>query len=129
MKKENILIGICILFILILCILSFILYKKSVTLGVERENLILERDSLIQQNDELLNERERLRIKIDSLHSELDLIKDDLLRISKSCLSEGACKGRFPNISWYCNVVGDEVSDPSHTCFCDSSCKLNVTEI
>lgn len=129
MKKESIFIRICILLILIFCVFSFVLYKKNVTLGIERDNFSHEIESLSQEKEELLNEREELRSKIDSLNSELDLIKDDLLRMSKSCMSEGICRGRFPNISWYCNVVGDEVSDPSHTCFCDSSCNLKITKI
>jgi len=122
MKKENIVIGISVLFILILCILSIVLYRNNIALGIERDNFL-------QEKEELLDEREGLRSEIDSLNSELDLLKDDLLRMSKSCISEGICRGRFPNVSWYCNVVGDEVSDPSHICYCDSSCNIKITEI
>ena len=122
MKKENIVIGISVLFILILCILSIVLYRNNIAVGIERDNFL-------QEKEELLDEREGLRSEIDSLNSELDLLKDDLLRMSKSCISEGICRGRFPNVSWYCNVVGDEVSDPSHICYCDSSCNIKITEI
>ena len=129
MKKENIVIGISVLFILIFCILSIVLYRNNIALGIERDNFLQEKDALSQEKEELLDEREGLRSEIDSLNSELDLLKDDLLRMSKSCISEGICRGRFPNVSWYCNVVGDEVSDPSHICYCDSSCNIKITEI
>jgi outer membrane murein-binding lipoprotein Lpp len=74
-------------------------------------------------------ENQGLNAQLDSLTKSYDLLKDDVAGIYKTCMTENACKGRYPNVRWYCNNVGDEVSDPSHICVCDSSCNLNATEI
>jgi hypothetical protein len=85
--------------------------------------------NLNSQISTLVNEKNELTSKVDSLQQKDDLLLQDVAKIYKTCMNENACKGRYPNISWYCNNVGDEVSDPSHICVCDSSCNLNATAI
>ena len=67
----------------------------------------------------------------DLLQSKYNLLEQDVAKIYRTCMNENACKGRFPNVSWYCNNVGDEsgYAMASHTCICDSSCNLNLTQI
>jgi len=74
-------------------------------------------------------EKENLNSDLKSLQQDYNLLYEDIQKIYKSCLNEGPCKGHFPGMSWYCNVYGDEVNDPSHICVCDSSCKMNATEL
>jgi len=71
-----------------------------------------------------------LTAQLNILQGKYDLLEQDVAKIYKTCMKENACKGRFPNVSWYCNNVGDEASsNPSHVCFCDSSCNLNATQM
>jgi uncharacterized protein YpmS len=131
MKKEKVIVWTLAGVILILIVLTCILYFKNVALASEREQLIQDRTQLSQEKDELISERENLRRDMESLGSELDLLKEDVASIYKGCISENACKGRYPNIRWNCNNVGDEADESlaSHICVCDSSCNLNATEI
>jgi hypothetical protein len=67
----------------------------------------------------------------DVLQNKYNLLEQDVAKIYKTCMNQNACKGRFPNVSWYCNNVGDESSYAmaSHVCICDASCNLNLTQI
>jgi len=85
--------------------------------------------NLNSQISNLVAEKNDLTSQLDSLQKNYDLLKDDVFALEKSCISENACKGHFPNVRWYCNNVGDAVSDPSHICVCDNLCNLNATAI
>ena len=89
--------------------------------------------NLNSQITNLVAEKNNVTFQLDSLQKNYNLLKDDVFELEKSCLSENACKGRFPNIRWYCNNVGDEIINPSHIashiCFCDNQCNLNATAI
>jgi len=63
------------------------------------------------------------------LDSKYDLLVKDVAEIYRTCMNDNACKGRYPNVSWYCNNVGDEADNYSHVCKCDASCNLVATAI
>jgi cell division protein FtsB len=93
-------------------------------------------EELNNMNSQLNAENQQLKTDFNSLHDEKDILQkkydmlyQDVQNIYKSCITQNACKGRFPGVSWFCNNVGDEVSDPSHTCICDSSCNLKTTQL
>lgn len=93
-------------------------------------------DGLKKTNSDLLTERGQLKDEIESYKAkiaktdaELAKLQEDVAKIYKTCITNNACKGHYPGISWNCNNVGDEVSDPSHTCVCDSACNLKATAI
>lgn len=77
----------------------------------------------------LNNLNQDLSSKLDTLQGKYNLLTQDVASIYKTCMNNNACKGRYPGVSWYCNNIGDEVSNPSHICVCDSSCNLNATQI
>ncbi len=78
----------------------------------------------------LNNENQNLNSQLNELQGKYGLLVDDVAKIYKTCINENVCKGHYPNVSWYCNNVGDEaITNPSHICVCDSSCQLNATEI
>jgi len=86
--------------------------------------------NLNSQITNLIAEKNDVTFQLDSLQKNYDLLKDDVARIYKTCITENVCKGRYPNVSWNCNNVGDEAyTNPSHVCFCSSSCQLNATEM
>jgi len=86
--------------------------------------------NLNSQIRNLVDEKNDLTSQLDLLQKNYNLLKDDVFELEKSCLSENACRGHFPNVRWYCNNVGDETNvNPSHVCICDSACSLNITEI
>jgi hypothetical protein len=76
-------------------------------------------------------EKNNLTNQLSALQEKYNLLQQDVANIYKTCLRDNACKGRFPNVSWYCNNVGDEadLSNASHICVCDSKCDLNLTAI
>ena len=74
-------------------------------------------------------EKQDLKTSLDELQEDYDLLRLDVQKIYQSCINEGVCKGHFPEVSWYCNNVGDAVNDPSHICVCDSSCAMTATAI
>jgi len=88
-----------------------------------------ELNNLNSQIVQLKDEKESLQNKITELESKNNLLTQDVAKIYKTCLTENACKGHYPSVSWYCNNVGDEVADYSHICVCDSSCNLNATQV
>lgn len=122
MEKRGFIKKILLVAVIVLAILLVIFYNKV-------SNLSSENQGLRSENDALLTERGQLKDNITSLQLELDRLKADVASIYKTCITNNACKGRYPNVRWNCNNVGDEVSDPSHTCVCDSSCNLNATAI
>ena len=86
----------------------------------------------IKVKEELINlnsQINRLNEEKDVLQKKYDLMVGDVAEIYKTCMKENVCKGRYPNVSWYCNNVGDETGNPSHTCICDSSCNLVINQI
>jgi len=85
--------------------------------------------NLNSQISNLVSEKNSLTFQLDELQGKYDLLKDDVFELEKSCITENACKGHFPNVRWYCNNAGDEVSNYSHICVCDNLCNLNATTI
>lgn len=112
----------------IFLIASVLLFVNRISLNKEIEKGELKIVELTDDKTALLNEKENLQTKISDLELKYDLLKQDVAKIYKTCLTENACKGHYPGVSWYCNNVGDEVSDYSHICVCDSACNLNATE-
>jgi len=102
----------------------------TIVFYIQDKNSKLEIDRLMQENEDLQGEIVQLNDDLGIAIENLDMLKKDVEKIYKTCITgETACKGRFPLVSWRCNVVGDEVSDASHICFCDASCELNATQI
>jgi len=120
--KKSILVTILIAVIIVLVII----FGYGVYAGYR---LKAEISSLNNQIGQLDTDKADLNLKLDTLQKKYDLLYQDVQNIYKSCMLENACKGRFPRVSWYCNNAGDEVSDPSHICICDSSCNLKATQI
>jgi outer membrane murein-binding lipoprotein Lpp len=88
--------------------------------------------SLNNQINQLTIEKQNLKQDYDELKEDYDLLRLDVQKIYQSCINEGPCKGHFPEVSWYCNNVGDEISgsySASHICVCSSACEMNATEI
>ncbi|MFA5953842.1 MAG: hypothetical protein WC812_04580 [Candidatus Pacearchaeota archaeon] len=115
--------------VIILAILATIFLVASILLFFDRINLNREINSLMNDKTILSSEKESLQSNISDLQLKYNLLEQDVAEIYKSCMTQNVCKGRFPGVSWYCNNVGDEVSDYSHICICDSSCNLNATKI
>ena len=84
---------------------------------------------LNDENSRISADNENLTSSLKYFQDKYDLLINDVAKIYKTCMKQNACLGRYPGISWYCNNTGDEVSDPSHICFCDSSCNLNATHL
>jgi outer membrane murein-binding lipoprotein Lpp len=121
MKKNVIVIILISIIVILLAVLGYGVYG-----GLKARAMI----NSLQSNINGLNaDKNDLTNKLDILQGKYDLLEQDVAKIYKGCMKENACKGRFPSVSWYCNNVGDEVSDPSHICVCDSSCNLNATQI
>jgi cell division protein FtsB len=85
--------------------------------------------NLNSQISNLVAEKNSITQELDTLQAKYELLQDDVFEMKKSCLSENACKGRFPGVRWYCNNVGDEVPNYSHTCVCDNACNLIITAV
>jgi predicted nuclease with TOPRIM domain len=123
MKKEGSKL-VPILIIIIVILAGILIYGVYTGMKVKEEFR-----NLNSQISNLVSEKNNLTSQLDSLQGKYNLLKDDVFEMKKSCLSENACKGRFPGVRWYCNNVGDEVSNYSHICVCDNACNLNVTAI
>ena len=124
MKKEGSKLTIVLvsIIILLLLILGYGLYS-GFRVKAELQNLN-------SQINTLVSEKNVITSQFDNLKKDYDLLQQDIARIYKTCITENVCKGRFPNVSWNCNNVGDETNtNPSHICFCTSSCQLNATEM
>ena len=122
MKKNVVVIVLVSVIIILLIILGYGVYT-----GVKVKAMI---NSLNSEIGQLTTEKESLNSQLNSLQKNYDLLKDDVVKIYKTCIVENICKGHYPGVSWYCNNVGDEASNnPSHICACDSKCNLNATEI
>jgi len=121
-KEEN---KLTIVLISIIVVLVLILGYGFYT-GIKVQEEIRNLNSQITN---LVSEKNNLTSQLDDLQSRYNLLKDDVFELEKSCITENACKGRFPGVRWYCNNVGDEVSDYSHICVCDSSCVFNIITI
>jgi hypothetical protein len=121
-KRGNKLIIILIsVIILLLLILGYGVYT-----GIKVKS---EFANLNSQINNLVGEKNAITSELNALQGKYNLLQEDVFQMKKSCLSENACKNRFPNVRWYCNNAGDEVSDYSHICVCDNQCNLNATEI
>src|SRR4030043_992871 len=104
---KTLIIGILIFVAIAFCILSFVLYNKNNVLNSENNKLMQDIDRLSQEKEVLINEGENLKSKVGVLESELSILEEDVANIYKGCILQNACKGRYPNIRWYCNNVGD----------------------
>ncbi|MCX6750873.1 MAG: hypothetical protein NTZ83_05425 [Candidatus Pacearchaeota archaeon] len=128
-ERRSILIIILVSIIVIL----LIILGYGVYTGFKVKTMIISLDNQVAQlsaeKNNLISERDTLHADKDILQQKYDLLYQDVQNIYKSCITQNACKGRFPGVRWYCNNVGDEVNDPSHICICDSSCNLKTTEI
>jgi len=122
MRRIEVLSFILAFLFLVNLIFSYVCYKRSTKIQDNLELLIVERDNL-------LLERNLLKSDLNYSNSQLELLTEDVKEIYKSCIGDNACKGHYPGVRWYCNNVGDSVSDPSHVCVCDASCNLNATLI
>lgn len=127
MKKENVIISILVILLISVSVFSFLTYNKTVMLNSEIETLNTDIIQLNNDKEQLIADKDSLVLENGDLKDKLQRIQADVSTIYKTCMKDNACKGRFPGISWECNNVGDEVSDPSHNCVCDSSCNLNAT--
>jgi hypothetical protein len=128
-SKKNVLTVVLIsIIIILLLVLGYGIYS-----GTKVKAEVKELNSI---NNQLNIDKEQLNAEIvnltyqrDVIQQKYDLLYKDVQSIYKTCIVENACKGRLPGVTWYCNNLGDEVSDPSHTCICDSSCNLKATWI
>lgn len=87
--------------------------------------------SMQTQISQLVGEKNNITSQLDILQNKYNLLQQDVAKIYKTCLRDNACKGRFPNVSWYCNNVGDDAdySIASHICICDVRCDLIATPL
>lgn len=116
----------------VIVVLSIILIYGIYTgfkVKAELNNLNNQIVQLTDDKTNLINERNSLQTKVSNLESKNNLLTQDVAKIYKTCITENACKGHYPSVSWYCNNVGDEVADYSHICVCDSACNLNATQV
>lgn len=128
-KKSIVIIILSVLLITATAILIFGYFK-----GKELVNIInqLEQDraKISKEKEDVISQFEQCRTNTQELNSKLSMLQEDVAKIYKTCFTQNACKGRFPNIRWNCNNVGDEANiNPSHICYCDSFCNLIITEI
>jgi len=121
MTSKTLIIILISIIVILLAILGYGVYT-----GLKAKAIITSMQAEIIQ---LTNDKNNLQQEKDNLQAKYNLLEQDVTKIYKGCIKENACKGHYPGVSWYCNNVGDEVSDYSHTCVCDSSCNLNATEI
>jgi len=129
MQKKSL--SFWILIVLLIIALAFVgyLYSENANLQSEKGKLIQDNELLTSENAILTTDKENLLDKVASKDSQLSMLQSDVESIYKSCVTQNACRGRYPNVSWLCNNVGDEASNPSHTCVCDSSCNLKTTQL
>lgn len=122
MKKEGVIIIILILAVIGISIFAYITYTKNNELNLKYSQLSTDKNKAVSDMEQCRNE-------LQKKNSEYSMLQEDVSKIYKSCITDNACKGHFPNIRWNCNNVGDETNEnPSHVCFCDSSCKLIINE-
>jgi len=128
MEKRNWLIIFLITILVVVAIFAVLEFSKVSNLKTINNQLEEERTRLSQEKEQLLSEREELRNENKKLNSQIKMMEEDVNKIYKSCMTENACKGKYPGIRWECNNVGDFVEDnPTHVCVCDSSCKITIT--
>jgi hypothetical protein len=121
MQKSGLIIVLVSIIVILLLILVYGVYTGF---KVKAEIKTLE-----TEKSQLIDDRNQCDMEVQSLNSDLSMLREDVAKIYRGCILENACKGRSPGVRWYCNNVGDEVSDPSHVCICDASCRLNATQI
>ena len=130
MEKKKVITGLLILIIMLLAIFAIIEYNKNLQLNIRNNQLEADRAQISKDKEDVMNQFEQYRIQSQNDHLKYNMLLEDVAKIYKTCITQNACKGRYPGIRWDCNNVGDEVStNPSHICVCDSSCNLNATEI
>ena len=116
--------------VIVLGIVLAICIAFTIILYIQNNNSKLEISRLFQENNNLVQQNEQLNSDLKSAFNNLDRLQKDVEQIYKSCPVGNVCTGHFPLISWNCNNVGDLAEEnASHICFCDSSCKLNATQI
>ena len=121
MKSKTLIIILISVIVILLAILIYGVYT-----GFKVKSII---NSMQTEINQLNQDKTDLNSQLDFLHNKYNLLEQDVAKIYKGCIKENVCKGHYPGVSWYCNNVGDEASDYSHTCVCDSGCNLNATEI
>lgn len=119
--SNKIIIILGIIIFLLLCVVGYGFYTG---LKIKSEILLLK-----EERDNFHNELNKVSEDKEDLNKKYELLLNDVAEIYKTCMTEDACRGRYPLVSWYCNNVGDEVPDPSHVCVCDNSCKLSISQI
>jgi len=130
MKKESVITGALILGIIVIAIFAAVEYSKNVKLNIRNNQLEQDRTQISKDKEDVMAQFEQCRANTQSLNSKLSLLQEDVAKIYKTCMTQNACRGRYSNVRWNCNNVGDETNtNPSHICVCDSSCNLNITEI
>jgi len=125
MKKEVWIIIVLAVLAVIFGILAYIGYNET----KELDSQVIQ---LNADKEQLFNDKENALIENKKIRDELQLLNEDVAEIYKSCITQNACKGHFPGIRWYCNDVGDAVSDmtlASHLCECDNVCELKTTVV
>jgi len=115
MEKKSIWIIILSILLVLVCIFAYLEFRRIVELKSLNMQLETDKTNLINDNKDL--------------NLDLEMLNAKVAKIYRTCMTNNACKGRYPGISWYCNNVGDAVDDASHICICDVSCNLNATEI
>jgi hypothetical protein len=121
MKTKTLIIILISVIVILLAILIYGVYT-----GFKAKAII---NSMQTEINQLNQDKIDLNSQLKSLQNQYNLLQQDVAKIYKGCIKENACKGHYPGVRWYCNNVGDEVTDHSHTCVCDSGCNLNATEI
>jgi len=130
MEKRKLIVVSLIVFLIIIGIVAIVEFKNISDLKNRNNQLEEDRAQLSKDKEGLMVERDQLNSENQVLTSKMKMMEEDVNQIYRSCMTQNACKGRYPGIRWNCNNVGDTTDvNPSHICVCDSSCNLNATEI
>lgn len=116
-----------ILFSIIIVLLIILIY--GLYTGFKVKGII---NSMQTEINQLNGDKDNLTSQLSSLHNQYNLLEQDATKIYKTCPYENACKGRFPNISWYCNNQGDyspDISNAPYICVCSVDCQLTKTAV
>jgi hypothetical protein len=89
--------------------------NNSITLN-EKNSLSIQFERCKQDNQSLMIELSTLKENYQYLNSKLALLQEDISKIYKSCMTLDACKGKTPNIRWYCNKCDEQKSNPYLFC-------------
>jgi hypothetical protein len=130
MEKKSIIIIVLSILLVILIIIFIFGYFKWQKLMIRNNQLEQDRAQISKDKENVIVQFEQCRTDAQNLNSKLKMLEEDVAKIYKGCITQNACKGKYSNIRWNCNNVGDEINiNPSHICYCDTSCNLITTEI